>query len=485
MRSPLVLLRRQSLRVRVVTSFVVAALVLTLVLSAAVLLSVRTILENNRVKSSTRQSVFVALFSREFLATNPDRLQRLVSLLQARENFDAMATVGNDWFSTALDLTPEAVPADLRELVARDRFGYQPIRLQAERSLVFGAPLPQGEAQLYLFYSMDDIDATMSLLARVLILSGLAILGVSVLLAQRVSRRILRPLANVSSAARRVAEGLLETRVEALSSDEVGTLAASFNRMTAAFQEMLQRERRFVAAVSHELRTPLAALQATSQVLAARKAELPPSAREAAEMVAEDVQALRVLVEELLEISDLDARRATVRWEAVDLRALAAATARRRHLELAVEGSGATTWTDKARVERIVGNLIDNAVEHGGGAGVRVRVAERNGRCEVAVSDRGPGIDPVDLPHLFERFYKADQSRGRDRGGIGLGLAIAAQNARLLGGTLVADSRAGEGATFTLGLPLRLEPPAPTPEPRMADAVIGEPGAYGDEGGRR
>ena len=126
---------------------------------------------------------------------------------------------------------------------------------------------------------------------------------------------------------------------------------------------------------------------------------------------------------------------------------------------MSAEGPDVVTFTDKARLERILGNLLDNAVEHGLGRDLRLFVQALDGECAVAVSDSGPGIPQEDLPHLFERFYKADRSRSRERGGIGLGLAIAMQNARLLGGTIEAISAVGEGSTFILRLPVRDSPP--------------------------
>jgi two-component system, OmpR family, sensor histidine kinase BaeS len=138
---------------------------------------------------------------------------------------------------------------------------------------------------------------------------------------------------------------------------------------------------------------------------------------------------------------------------------VATAVARRRRLDTSTEGPDVVTFTDKARLERILGNLVDNAVEHGLGRDLRLSVESLDGECAVAVSDSGPGIAQEDLPHLFERFYKADRSRSRERGGIGLGLAIAMQNARLLGGTIEATSAVGEGSTFILRLPVRDAPP--------------------------
>jgi two-component system sensor histidine kinase MtrB len=459
MRSGRALFRRQSLRVRITLSFVAAAVAVTLVLSLATFLTIRTVLESSRVSSSTRQTVFALLFAREFVSANPNELEGLLSLLQSRESFDAMVTTRDGWFSTALSLTPSAIPPGLDSLVAGERLGYQYAPVGDVRMLVFGAPLPPAETDLYLFYPLEDIDRTMGLLARVLAIASVGAVAAAVVIAQRVSGRILRPLVGVSSAARRVAEGLLETRVQASSPDELGTLAASFNQMAAALQEMIRRERRFVAAVSHELRTPLAALHATSELLARRRGELPPAAREAVDLIVEDVTSLRRLIDELMEVSELDSQRASVRWEKVSLSSVATAVVRRRRLDVPADGPDVVTFTDKARLERILGNLVDNAIEHGRGKDVRLSLRLYDGECAVAVSDGGPGIAQADLPHLFERFYKADPSRSREQGGIGLGLAIAMQNARLLGGTIEATSAVGEGSTFVLRLPVRESPP--------------------------
>jgi len=457
------ILRRQSLRTRLTISFVATAAVLVTILSLATFLSVHTLLENQRIRSSTRQTIFTLVFARDVLGSHPGDVQRLASLLQSRGGFESMVTTSSLWYSTELSLTPAEIPAGLRGIVEREGLGYQEIRMGGTRTLVFGSPLPPESTDLYLFYSLEDVDRMLSLLGGALIVIGAAVVATAAALALWIARRILRPLSRVSAAARRVAEGLLDTRVEAVPHDEVGALAASFNEMASAFQEMLQRERRFVGAVSHELRTPLAALQATTEVLATHRGELSPSAREAADLVLEDVSGMRRLVEELLEISALDARESSVRWEPVELRALVRAVLDRRRLDVPIEGPEITTSSDKARLDRIVGNLVDNAFEHGGGRGVRVRIERADGWCSVAVSDEGPGIEVDDLPHIFERFYKTDRSRTRDRGGVGLGLALAKENARVIEGTLEATSVPAEGSTFTLRLPLRdrAEPETP------------------------
>lgn len=453
------LLRRQSLGVRITLTYVAVAAGVATVLSVGTFVAVRTILDNQRVTSATRQTILGLLFAREFVGEEPERLQRVVSLLQAREGLEAMVTEGETWFSSAIPLTPDVVPDELSTLVADEKLGYQSVEVDGVRTLVFGAPLPPAGVDLYLFYSLDDIDETLSLLARTLFVVSVAGVVVASLLALRVGRRILLPLAAVSSAAQRVAEGLLETRVEAPSEDELGVLAASFNEMASALQEMIARERRFVANVSHELRTPLATLEATSGLIAAHRAELSPAGREAVDLIVEDVSGLRRLVEELLEVSELDAGRAHVAWEEVELRALSEAIVRRRRRAVPVQGPAVVTFADKARVDRVLGNLLDNALAHGRGEGVRLEVGHEDGWCHVRVHDRGPGIPPEDLPRVFDRFFKTDASRGRDQGGVGLGLALALENARLMGGTIEVESGREGGATFTLRLPVRSAPP--------------------------
>jgi two-component system sensor histidine kinase MtrB len=454
-RSPGSFLRGIGLRTRILLTFILTAVLLSVVVSTATYTAVRSTLTNQRVTSSTRQTIFALLFAREFLGDDPAQVRRAVSLLRTREGFDALITTADSFFATTLSITPESIPPGLAEEVRRERLAYTTADPSGfGDALVFGAPLPPEGVNLYLFYSLGDVQRTLSLLARVLIVvSAIAVLVVG-LVARRLSRRVIQPLAAVDSAARRVAEGLLETRVETQSDDdEVGSLASSFNQMAAALQRRIQQERRFVAAVSHELRTPLTTLQASTDVLRAHGEELSPSGREALGLVSEDVEGLSHLVQELLELSELEGGRRTVDAYPVDLRTLAETLVRRRRYDAKVLGPRVTVRSDKSSLERIVGNLLDNAYTHGEGRAVRVRTAEADGRAVLEVSDRGPGIPAEALPDIFERFTKADASRSRERGGIGLGLAIAHQNARLLGGRLEVGPAPGGGATFTLSLP--------------------------------
>lgn len=445
-------MRRRSLRFRVTASFTAAAVLLAGVLSVATLLTVGRFLEDQRIRSSTRQTLFALLFARELLSSRPDP-KELVSRLQIRQRFDAMVTIGDEWFATDLEHTPQVVPKGLRTLVDGERFGYEITRRGGQRVLIFGTPLPPQRTDLFLFFPLEDIDRTMSLLGRALAVIGIFVVGLMALVARRVSARILHPLAAVGDAAQRMAEGLLETRVETASTDELGQLAASFNRMGEALRDMIQHERRFVAAASHELRTPLSALNTAAEVVASYRDRLPPDGREALDLMGEDIAALRQLVEDLLEVSELDSGRAPVRPEQVRLRTFVETLLRRRRREASVDGPDATILTDKPRLERIVGNLVDNAYTHGEGRDVRISIADLGADCFVTISDSGPGVPPENVPLLFRRFYKSDRSRTREHGGVGLGLAIAQENARLLGGSLQASRARGDGASFTLRLP--------------------------------
>lgn len=299
------------------------------------------------------------------------------------------------------------------------------------------------------------------------------------------ARRLLLPIRRASRAALQMSRGDLDIRLPS-GSDEFGLLAQSFNQMAGNLQaKMLDleagqaRERRFVADVTHELRTPIAALVGEASLLKTRlEAEpgaCPPEVERLAEMVSTDIARLRRLVDELLEICRIDAQAAESVIEPVEvgafLRQLVDAHAWSESVSVArvlaepeadageAQRSTHVALADKRLLERIVVNLIENALTHGSApVSLESRVtrpssSERRGLVSVAVTDSGSGIPIEDLPHIFDRFYKADPSRSSGRGS-GLGLAIARENARLLGGDLTAANIPRGGARFVLTLPL-------------------------------
>ena len=280
-------------------------------------------------------------------------------------------------------------------------------------------------------------------------------------MARVIARGVLAPVEAASVAAGRIEQGDLSARVPVTSDDEFGTWAVRFNQMAAALEDTIGRleaaeaqNRRFVADVAHELRTPLAALVAEASILREHLAELPPETRRAGELLVGDVGRLRALVDDLMEVSRFDARAEQIALEPVDLGRLVAtvAAARLPEADARLPDERLVVETDPRRLERILGNLLDNAREHAAGTPVEVTLAADRDAITLAVADRGPGVPPDRLDRIFERFYKADPSR--HGGSSGLGLAIAAEHAALLDGSLSATNRPGGGLRIELSLPV-------------------------------
>jgi two-component system sensor histidine kinase MtrB len=352
------------------------------------------------------------------------------------------------------------VPAALRNRVRQGQLGYQRMDVAGAPYLVVAGRVPGSAAQLYVFFPEQALQRSLAQLRNMLAVSWLGVLLLAALVGRALARRTLEPVARASQAARLIARGRLDTRLPASAADEFGTWAAAFNEMADALEAKIAalsaaqaRELRFTANVAHELRTPLAALVAEASLLRDQAGELPDAARRPVELLIADVGRLKTLVADLLEISRLDAGIEPVQRQLVDVRSLAEALVRARGWQdrVAVDGEPLELATDPRRVERILANLVGNAVEHSG-RDVTVRTGARGDQGHVDVADAGPGIAAEHLPHVFDRFYKADPARAG--AGSGLGLAIARENARLLGGDVTVTSDVPRGSVFRLVLPL-------------------------------
>ncbi len=348
----------------------------------------------------------------------------------------------------------------LRSIVAGGQLGFAWQTLAGEPVLVVGGR-QGGYPELYFVHQARTLEEALAQL-RVGLLAGAAVaLALALIAASFMARGILRPVADAGRAARRIAGGDLAARVPVRGRDELAGLAVELNRMAASLEitvadlEASQaRNREFTADVAHELRTPLAALLAEATLIESQAAAMPPESRRAAELLAGDVRRLRALVDDLLEVSRFDAGAERLASEPVDLTTVvtAAVAARLPDAAVAVPPAPVVVATDPRRLDRIIGNLLDNARAHAPGAPVEVALTTSRDGVAVIVADRGPGVAPEALPHLFDRFYTADTARSR--GSSGLGLAIAAEHAALLGGTLRARARPGGGLVFTLSLPV-------------------------------
>ncbi|NJP30945.1 sensor histidine kinase [Micromonospora thermarum] len=356
--------------------------------------------------------------------------------------------------------------AGLRATVAAGQLGYERSAPQARpRLLVVGGRLPGSTAELYVVTVEDDIAAGLDQLRTALLAGWVLVVLLAAAVGHTLARRTLDPVGRASRAARALTEGLLATRLPVRGRDEFSVWAASFNEMAEALQDRIEalsraqaRERRFTADVAHELRTPVTALVAAASLLRDHLDQLPDDARRAGELLVTDVVRLRRLVEDLMEISRLDAGREALAVTTADPAALLRAILRARGWSerVTVDAAPVDLRTDPRRLERVLANLVANAVEHGGGA-ARATVRAAGPEVVFEVTDQGPGIPAAHLPRLFDRFYKVDPARsGR---GSGLGLAIAWENTRLLGGRLTVQSTPGVGTQFRLALPAA--PPAP------------------------
>jgi signal transduction histidine kinase len=443
-----------TLRRRLTVALALAVGVSAAALAVGSYFVVRHNLLADSVNSSAQQARRNLRLAPRYRRQGPDAL---LAAYGRSGGFDTVGSQRGLQFSSSFNLGLEQVPRDLRRLVREGRLAYQRKSVAGTHYLIVGGPVGK-QTELYFFFSEQSLRHELAVLRNILLIGG----GILVLLAAFagaiLARRTLRPVAQASEAAHSLAEGLLETRLPVGGQDEFGTWAQAFNEMAEALEEKIAalsaaqaRERRFTADVAHELRTPLAGLVGEASLLSEHLDRMPPESRRPAELLIFDVGRLRALVEDLMEISRLDSGAEAVHTEPVDLATLTAAIVRARGWDgrVQLEADETAVETDPRRVERIVANLIGNALEHGGDR-AEVRVGRDNGRPYVEIADHGPGIPPEHLPHLFERFYKADPSRsGR---GSGLGLAIAQENARLLGGAIEVWSEPGRGSRFTLRL---------------------------------
>jgi len=337
------------------------------------------------------------------------------------------------------------IPPQLRSVVAgRHIVATFKGPVQGHPYIWAGVPSDRAPRGVYVRLSFAADQATIADLRRTLIEVGLAGAAGGALLGAALAWRLSRRLRVAAAAAERVTAGSLSARVNARGSDEVAALGAAMDRMADSLQQRIEHEQRFVANVAHDLRTPVTGLVAAASLL---------EPDQVGAVVRERVSRLHTLVEDLLEISRLEngAVTADLRW--VDVDAFVRSLVERRPGVVADASEPARVFTDPRRLERIIDNLLDNSARHGGPP---VVVAVR-GRS-IVVSDSGPGFAPDMLARATERFATGDTARGH---GIGLGLSIAAAQARVLGGSLRVANRPEGGAEVTVELSDR----APTAEP--------------------
>ncbi|MET8758708.1 HAMP domain-containing sensor histidine kinase [Lentzea sp. NPDC004782] len=348
------------------------------------------------------------------------------------------------------------IPAEMRTALKSSRTVIWQRRTDlAEPYVVIGIPLLRADGsstgvEVWAMSSLGGPQRAIDSFAKAAWVGVSLVLPLALGLALFTARGVLRPVRRLGAAARALGSGRLDTRVDERGSDELSDLARTFNRAAEQLEASQAASRRFVADVSHELRTPLTAMNAVTAVLDEDAGSLPPDTAVAARLVSTETRKLTRLVNDLMEISRFDEGRNVLELDEWDIGTAVRDCLAARGWATSVQAclpDGITGRVDRRRLDVIVANLVGNALKHGGAP---VRITVRPGVIEV--SDHGPGIPPDALPHIFDRFYKADTARSRSEGS-GLGLAIAWENARLHGGTIEAANDPAGGAVFTLRLP--------------------------------
>ncbi|MDG9674636.1 sensor histidine kinase [Micromonospora sp. DH14] len=463
-----------SLRVRLLLAFALLGVTTTAVVASGSYFQARTVIlqqaQDAAVMSLTDQLTKVYPIAQ--LPPTQNDLDLLAQRLSDREGFAVV--IYRDMRAQGSQ-TPAPLSPELRAEVGDGQIAWQRVSQDGQPWLLIGTQLrlerPDGTAHPsgLEVYSVRDLlpeqQSIDQLATRAWWTGGLSLL-LAVLLALLSARGVLRPVRDLGRAARRLGEGDLSTRLTVRGVDELADVARTFNdtagtleRQVGELRRMESDARRFVADVSHELRTPLAAMTAVTDVLDEEAEHLPGDAGRAARLVSQETQNLTHLVNDLIEISRFDSGTARLALDDVDVGAAVTATLRIRGWTDRVRADlppAVVARLDPRRLDVIVANLVGNAFRHGAEP-VTVRLSADPDWVTIEVADQGPGLDPEVLPHVFDRFYKADTARTRSEGS-GLGLAISWENARLhrhgeRRGALVAGNAPGGGAVFTLRLP--------------------------------
>ncbi|HVN11943.1 MAG TPA: MtrAB system histidine kinase MtrB [Kineosporiaceae bacterium] len=387
--------------------------------------------------------------------------------------------------STGIDLS--AIPQELRRAV--DAEGSVEQEAQVFTTTLEGHSVPViavgglldlgsaagGRYELYFVYSLEREVQVVDVVRRTFIFGGVALVVLVAMVAWVVTRQVVAPVRQAALTAEQLASGRLDRRMRVRGEDELARLGRAFNEMAASLERQIHQleelsrvQRRFVSDVSHELRTPLTTLRMAGEVMYEARHTFEPALGRSAELLQAQLDRFEALLADLLEVSRFDAGAAVLDTEAVDLSEIAQRVVDdlrplgQRHgasVRL-VAGRGSTVAeVDPRRVERIVRNLVGNAIEHSEGAPVEVRMAGDEEAVAIAVRDHGVGLRQGDLGMVFNRFWRADPARARTTGGTGLGLAIALEDAHLHGGWLQVWGEPTRGANFRLTLPRRAGDP--------------------------
>ena len=362
----------------------------------------------------------------------------------------------------------EALPKLLSARVVNDGIpARMTTRVNGVPVLIIGVPLqPDLDGSYFEFVSMKDVESTLSSIRLSLLFAGFITTLFGVLAGSVMAKRAVRPLTEAATAAKAIAGGRLDTRLETTDDHDLRQLASSFNEMASALQQRVERDARFASDVSHELRSPLMTLAASAEVMMGRRDEMPTRAQSALDLLVGDVTRFQGLVEDLLEISRFDAGAIHLHQEDLLVsefvrQAIAVSSEPTTPISVTTKAEGLIIVGDRRRLARVVANLIDNSRLHGGGE-PEVTVCEPPNETEpvghvwIIVEDHGAGVPLDERSLIFERFARgAVAGRRSSSDGAGLGLALVEEHVRMHGGIVWVTDRADgdHGARFVIELP--------------------------------
>jgi two-component system sensor histidine kinase MtrB len=387
-------------------------------------------------------------------------------------------TMEKDYEIASNFLDADSIPKSLSERVRKSNdtvWQYTTMRY-VQGTSVAGLAIGQkvqipgaGQYEMYIVFSLANEETTLNLINSYLILAGLILLLLISLITWVVVRQVVKPVGEAARIAAEFTSGDFRQRMKVNSQDEISRLGHAFNEMAESLEQQIARlenlsrvQQRFVSDVSHELRTPLTTLRMASEVISASRDSFDPTVARSTELLVAQLDRFERLLEDLLEVSRFDAEVAIL--EAVDFDIVQlvnrcaedlALVAKERKTQIFVKSAEPAIMikADIRRVERILRNLMANAIDHSEEIQIDVQIEASESDVAIGVRDYGIGLDENSLTRVFDRFWRADPSRARTRGGTGLGLSIALEDARLHNGELEAWGRPGRGAHFVVTLP--------------------------------
>lgn len=459
---------RFGLRSRVIAAFGIGALGLSVLLA----LATYSLTANNLVERRTANAISSALSNARDVndtispGTDPARFTGMM-----RDHVTPEGTVQGIfhdglpyWESANPDPNSGFIPPALDKALEAGQAAHMTFDTSVEPYLAVGYPLPSAEAGAYYVEAtpLGDLEGTLATLRATLVGASVitTILGIG--FGVYVGTRLFSPLHGISTAAESIAEGDLSTRLDEVADPDLGPLVSSFNEMTTALENRIERDSRFASDVSHELRSPLMTLTGSVAVLERRRDELTEPAQVALDLLSADIGRFKVLVEDLLEISRFDIGAIEIEREEVMVaefirQALHAATSGQRQIPVEhLDGTDEAIATlDKRRIAQVIRNLSENADKYADGL-TQVRLRSPGQDLVIELEDHGPGVPAEERELIFERFARG--SEGGRRGsstGVGLGLSLVTEHLRLHGGSIRAQDRSDgdSGACFSITLP--------------------------------